>query len=182
LKCIIAVVNLTAASAQATIVNLAATLNTNSQPVEIQTSNGFGSAAMAVDTDNGNFASPFSFGQLTGPVSLAHFHVAPVGINGPVVLDLASNAGVDLSGIGAAERIFSGSAQLSTAPVDEMLNGLWYNDIHIDLNPTGEIRSQVYPGEFVPSAVRVPAPLALLASGVVALSTVARRRIADARH
>ncbi|MFZ5620757.1 MAG: CHRD domain-containing protein [Pseudomonadota bacterium] len=170
--------SLSTVNGEAAIINLAASLNTVSEPFEIQPSSGFGSAAMTLDTETGEFAWVIGFEQLSGPATLAHFHAAPDGSSGPVVLNLDTAPGVDLSGIGSEQGIFSGSTILAGNQVDELLDGLWYINIHTALNPAGEIRGQVYRGEFVPSAVPLPAPLALLTSGALALGIAGRRRSA----
>lgn len=174
--------SLSTVHAEAAIINLAANLDTVSEPFEIQPSSGFGSAAMTLDTETGEFAWLIGFEQLSGPATLAHFHTATVDASGPVVLNLDTAPGVDLSGIGSVQGIFSGSTILAGSQIDELLDGLWYINIHTALNPAGEIRGQVYRGEFVPSAVPLPAPLALLASGAVALGIAGRRQSAPPVH
>ncbi len=176
IKLTLACLGILACSAQASITNFAATLESGAEPFPIEPSVGFGSAAMTLDTETGEFAWVIGFEDLTGPATLAHFHVAPAGVSGPVVLNLATDPGAALSGIGAAEGIFSGSTLLDWTQIEELSSGLWYINIHTDLNPAGEIRGQVYPGEFVPAPVPVPASLVLLVSGMLGLVTVTRSR------
>lgn len=64
-----------------------------------------------------------------------HFHKADVGVNGSVVI-----------GISAApytSPINSATPELTTEQESDLLNGLWYVNIHSAAFPPGEIRGQV---------------------------------------
>ncbi len=86
---------------------------------------------------------------LTGPVTLMHIHgVAPAGYNASPVLNIiaASNAlAVPNSTLYPATGKFSGTMLCDGFVVKEqdLLNGLYYMNIHTAANPGGEIRGQI---------------------------------------
>jgi|GEM_PF-5756810 hypothetical protein len=90
------------------------------------------------------------------PITLFHIHQAPLGVNGPVRVDLGpgSFSGLNIS--------FSG--QTLTQPVlDDMKLGNTYFNIHTQAFGAGEIRGQI--SQTVPE----PATMALLGLGALAL-------------
>ena len=86
---------------------------------------------------------------LTGPVSLMHIHgLAPEGYAASPVLNIiaGSNAlAVPNATLYPATGKFSGTMLADGAVVKEqdLLNGLYYMNIHTAANPTGEIRGQI---------------------------------------
>ncbi len=73
-----------------------------------------------------------NFSGLTGAEVAAHFH-------GPAAA--GTNAGVQMAlGLGSPK---SGSAAVSPAQAADIINGLWYVNIHSSVFPGGEIRGQV---------------------------------------
>ena len=77
---------------------------------------------------------------LTSPMTLAHFHHAPAGQNGPPVRTLTSDFnGNQARGIWS----FTDPEPLTSELVKELLAGNIYINVHTDSFPAGEIRGQV---------------------------------------
>jgi len=84
-------------------------------------------------------------------VTAAHIHVAPAGVNGPVVVGLASGAagsgpsdGVLATGtITAANLTGPLAGQPLSALIEAMDAGDTYVNVHTTTNPAGEIRGQI---------------------------------------
>lgn len=155
--------------AQAAILEFASTLTTG-QEVTAPILNGAtpsGTAAMVLNTDTNAFAWVISFEGLSSNATLAHFHAAAPGVNGPVRVDIPSNS--LFSGIGAVDGVFSGGLTLSDAQETELTSGLWYINIHTVTNPGGELRGQVLSGTFNPVPLPAAAWLMLPALGALGL-------------
>ena len=75
---------------------------------------------------------------LSGPVTNMHFH-------GPADRNTAASVavGIPLPTNPAASGSVTGTATLTDQQEMELLNELWYYNIHTALNPGGEIRGQV---------------------------------------
>ncbi len=85
---------------------------------------------------------------LTGDLTAAHLHLAPLTQNGPVVLPLQVFAGRFVFGrIEVAD--VTGPLANTDAPLDsviaEMAAGTSYINLHTATNPAGELRGQVHP-------------------------------------
>ncbi len=90
------------------------------------------------------------FSGLLAPEIAAHFHgPAPVGVPAGVIFPLPPGS-PKIGSVGP----------LNATQQTDLLNGLWYVNIHSALHPTGEIRGQVVPE---------PGTLVLLAVGGLAL-------------
>ncbi len=121
-----------------------------------------GSAFGTIDTDTGLLDWNLSFSGLSGPAIGAHFHgPGAVGVTAPVVVDIGSISGLNTPTIGFAT--------ISLAAAQQLLDGLFYINIHTTLNPSGEIRGQVAP-------VPLPAALPLAVLAFAALAGLAARR------
>ncbi len=81
---------------------------------------------------------------LTGPMTSAHFHLAPAGTPGGVVRNLFPDfgGGNTASGVWAST---DASQPLTPALVTALLAGNLYVNIHTAANPSGEIRGQILP-------------------------------------
>ena len=112
-----------------------------------------------------------TFGSLNSGTTNAHFHgPAAVGV-GPAGVQVGMTASTgDVFPLAVTSGAYSGSATITDLQEADLLNGLWYVNIHTTTSAGGEIRGQVY-------AVVVPEPstAALLALGLVALARVRQR-------
>jgi len=78
--------------------------------------------------------------QLSGPISAAHIHNAPPGVDGAIFRNLEF-VGETASGIWKNTDLQS----LTPVLVHELLAGNLYVNVHTTLNPGGEIRGQIIP-------------------------------------
>lgn len=123
-----------------------------------------GSATMTLDDQTNLFTFDIQWTDLEGDLTVAHFHgPAPRGVNAGVQVDILDDALFDVG-----PNSSSGSLVLSAQQAADVVNGLWYINIHSTRDPGGEIRGQV---EVVP----VPAAAWLFVSGLAAMA-VRRRR------
>jgi hypothetical protein len=96
-------------------------------------SKGTGEAKIAFDTDSKTLIWTVTYSGLSGPATMAHFHgPAPVGKAAPVVVNFTP-----------FDSPIHGSTVLTQGQIDQLMNGLWYVNVHTALHPPGEIRGQV---------------------------------------
>ena len=150
-----------AAPASAVTINLVANMDCSQAAAGVGTcgagGSGTGSATITFDTNTNLLSWNVSWSGLSAPATLAHFH-------GPALP--TQNAGVQV-GIGVpSPRV--GSQVISGAQATDLLNGLWYINIHSSNFPAGEIRGQVL-------VVPGPTTLGLLGLGLLGLGLLARR-------
>ena len=151
--------------AAATIINLSAPSIDEAQVVGGTGSAGVGSASLTFDTNTSLLSWSGSFSGLGSAFLVSHFH-------GPALP--SQNAGVQVGFAvvldpGNLSGTFNGSANLTAGQAADLLNDLWYINIHSTGFPGGEIRGQV----LVPE----PTIAALLALGTTLLLVAHRRRI-----
>lgn len=79
-----------------------------------------------------------NYSGLSGPATMAHFHLGPPTVNGPVMLWLSKQGS-------PAENPIKGQATLTPEQSQQFLAGDWYINVHTQANPGGEIRGQVVP-------------------------------------
>lgn len=72
---------------------------------------------------------------LTGAITAAHFHLAPIGVNGGVIFNLGPSV--------VGNNIRGTWAGITTAQIKDLLKGNYYVNVHTAANPGGEIRGQV---------------------------------------
>ena len=115
-------------------------LKANLQPsseVPPRVSKGHGILDATFDTDTKVLTWTTTYADLSGPVTMAHFHgPAPVGENAKVQVPIDKRA---------LASPMKGQATLTDQQVTDLMAGQWYFNIHTQENPTGEIRGQVMP-------------------------------------
>jgi hypothetical protein len=88
------------------------------------------------------------FNNLTTPTSFAHFHgPAAPGVNAPVVI--AHSGFPD----GVTSGFYSNVHKLTEEQEMQLVNGLWYSNIHTTAFPGGEIRAQILLNDIVPPVI-----------------------------
>lgn len=83
---------------------------------------------------------------LSGPITGAHFHLAPRGSNGPVVRTLTADF---TDSTAAGEWRNTDAEPLTPALVADLLAGNIYVNVHTAANPGGEIRGQLESGKSI---------------------------------
>lgn len=123
-----------AASASAALYNLSGTMD------GAQANSGAGTGSPGTGTILGTYNDvtmfltwEVSWSGLEGTATLAHFH-------GPALPGVS--AGVQV-GIGVESNPAIGSTTITADQGSDLLAGLWYVNIHSDVDPGGEIRGQV---------------------------------------
>ena len=151
--------------AQATVFSLFTFLS-GAQEVPPNASPGFDDAQMTYDDVTNELAWTIDFADLLAPTVAAHFHEAPPGVNGPIIvpIDLGAFAG-------ATAGTLTGSGLAPDVNEAALLSGGWYLNIHSTMFPGGEIRGQV--------AIPEPGLLGLLGLAAAGLIGVQRSRRAS---
>lgn len=131
------------ALAGSTAVALAATerstveLSGAQQVPPVKTS-GAGTAHLTYNSKTREITWDITYKDLSSPVTMAHFHHAAAGKDGPVVLWLTKKGKPVSSPI-------KGHAKLSAADAKMLMAGDLYINLHTKDHPAGEIRGQVTP-------------------------------------
>jgi hypothetical protein len=108
-----------------------------SSEVPPRVSHGHGKLNATFDTSTKSLQWTITYADLSGPVTMAHFHgPAPVGQNANVQVPIDK---------GALASPIKGSAMLTDQQVTDLMAGQWYFNVHTAQNPSGEIRGQVLP-------------------------------------
>lgn len=150
--CAVALALLLPATASAQTVNMTATLTGGEENPAILTG-AVGTAEVAVDTANKELAVTLRLFNLPTNTTAGHIHVAPRGVNGPVVIDFPIPAG-RTGDLTLTFRV--GAGQLRARPeigintiddaIQSIVGGAGYVNIHTSTNPGGEIRGQLVVG------------------------------------
>lgn len=127
-----------AVSSQAAPMSFEVALTGAEQVPPVQTP-GKGTAALTFDPATRVVTWTVSYGGLTGPATMAHFHgPAAAGKNAPVVLWLTKKGD-------PVESPIKGEATLTPDQAQQFSAGELYINVHTQANPGGEIRGQVMP-------------------------------------
>jgi hypothetical protein len=149
-------------AASAAIIDLEASMDCAQANAGIGTcdlgGSGTGSASITFDDETNLLSWNISWSGLSAPVTAAHFH-------GPALPD--ENAGVTV-GFDHTINPNVGSATLDAVQAAELLNELWYINVHSSNFPAGEIRGQV-------TLVPEPGMLALLGASLAMFGAAYRR-------
>lgn len=104
------------------------------QEVPFATTGGSGYSVASVSNDLTSIDVWMVSDGLSGDVGMAHFHMAPIGTNGPVILDFTSSI---------SDNDFEFSGPVTDQLVDALLSGNIYINAHTPAFPGGEIRGQM---------------------------------------
>ena len=100
-----------------------------------------GSFSSTLNPGHNEFCWSLSWSNLSANVVAAHVHVAPVGVNGPVVIPLTTTLTTSGSTSGCTEI----GDDLAKAIVQDP--AAYYVNVHTSANPGGAIRGQLAPPE-----------------------------------
>jgi CHRD domain len=138
-----------AASAQAQVIRLTATL-TGGQETPIILTGAYATAAVTVDMGTQTVTWNIDVFNLPSGINNAHFHVAPVGVSGPTVVNIPFPANVsndfNLSGSATSANLnVRGDQGIRSWEdfIQSLVGGQTYLNIHTNVNGGGEIRGQV---------------------------------------
>lgn len=110
---------------------------TGDQEVPAKSGSGIGSADVSYNKNTKRLSYYVTYSGLTGNPTMGHIHgSSPRGVNSGVLFPFASIPA-------ATSGAINGSAVLTTAQETDLLNGLFYFNIHTVVNPGGEIRGQI---------------------------------------
>jgi hypothetical protein len=115
-----------------------------SQEVPAVESMGAGTGIVSIDRDQSNVHFMFALNDLSGPATLAHFHMASTGENGGVVFNLGPFTMMEST----SDAAFGYWSTVNVTPFDATAaaafrNDMVYVNIHTASNPGGELRGQV---------------------------------------
>ena len=113
----------------------------------------------------------FGFQPLTSPFTATHLHLAPAGVNGPVIINLNSGATDIHTAFTPNSGFFSGTVTLTPVQETALFANNIYINIHSTVFPGGEIRAQL-----IPATVPEPSTAAFVGIGLAALALLRRRR------
>lgn len=112
---------------------------TGTQQVPPVKTNGSGTADLTYDPGTRDVTWTIHDKDLSSPVTMAHFHDAAEGKNGPVKVWLSKK------GAASVPNPITGHATLTEAEAKSMMAGDYYVNVHTKDHPSGEIRGQVMP-------------------------------------
>jgi hypothetical protein len=102
-----------------------------------------GEATVVISPDDSTIWYVVDYSGLSGALAAAHIHTGVAGVNGGVILPLASSASPMVGTLTAADFTASGSITTFAEAVAAIKAGATYINLHTAANPGGEIRGQV---------------------------------------
>lgn len=154
----VALLLLVSSQASATIFSFQATLS-GSQEVPPTPSLGTGTATLQFNDATNVLSLVGSYTGLLGTTTASHIHIAPVGVNGPIIIPLTHTGGT--------AGTLNGSGVLTPAQITALFSNGLYVNVHTNLFAGGEIRGVI---------TQIPAPGALALLGLAGLVGTRRRR------
>jgi hypothetical protein len=154
----VALMLLMSSQASATIFNFQASMD-GLQEAPPNASPGTGTATLQFDDSTNVLTLVGNYTGLLGTTTASHIHIAPVGVNGPIIIPLTHTGGT--------AGTLSGAGALTAAQITALFNNGLYVNVHTNLFPGGEIRGVI---------TLVPAPGALALLGLAGLVGTRRRR------
>ncbi|MBS1706272.1 MAG: CHRD domain-containing protein [Armatimonadetes bacterium] len=164
-----------AGMSQAIVYGFAAPLINGAQQVPATNSQAYGSGSYNLDSTSMMVTGSVAITGLSSTqVTAMHIHLAPVGVNGPVIFDIMGNSAgvVNLSNgfvMAFSAMLTSDSNFTAAQKLNAMVMGDTYINVHTASFPGGEIRGQV-------DCAMVPEPASLAAIGFGVIALVSRRR------
>ncbi|MBE9004608.1 CHRD domain-containing protein [Fortiea sp. LEGE XX443] len=173
-----AIIALNPLAANAAGFSFTSTLNGAQENPPISTpATGTATGTLTGDPGSWVFSYVVNYSGLQGVIAapFAHIHVAPVGVNGPIVHDLdGANvppiAGSTSGTITGDWRFDDISRPLTDVLAQQLINGNTYFNIHTSLFPAGELRGQIQ------SVPEPPTQLGLLALSAWGISWQFKRQ------
>jgi hypothetical protein len=131
-----------------------AVLEPENEVPAVEGSDAFGHADL--ELVNGLLSWEIHFFDLRSELTGAHFHSAPSGSNGPVVINILANSVIELEDDSGISGAITGEKLLVELQIEQLEAGLFYINLHNSVFPFGEIRGQV-----LSTANPVPLPAAI---------------------
>lgn len=97
-------------------------------------STGTGNGTASYDDVSGVFSWNYNYSGLSGTVTVSHFH-------GPALPGV--NAGIQVTVPTPLDNPNAGSVNITPTQGADLINGLWYLNVHSTVNTAGEIRGQL---------------------------------------
>jgi len=117
-----------------TMYNISATMN-GAQESPAVTTNGAGTVTGTYDKSTKTLTYNVTWTNLSGNATIAHFHgPAATGTNAGIVIPFTFTAGATSA---------TGTTTLTAQQESDLLDGLWYANVHTQAHGGGEIRGQV---------------------------------------
>ena len=169
-------------SANALVYQFNATIN-SAQEVPVNATTGTGLGALFYDdrntvtTTDDRYNFTMSVFGLTGPATAFHIHApAPVGVNGPVVINLDSSLFFNANSFGILLVGGNNVPAPNASFFGQLLGSLAYINVHTAAFPGGEIRGQLVQVAVIPEPSTVAMLLAGLGFGGLMLRSRSRSR------